>query len=150
IVHRNASLYGYNTDAPGLIHALYEHGLGELQVNKRVSLRGYTAILLGAGGAASGAAFGLAEAGIERLIIVNRHLERAQSLATEVQRIYGRPISSLSDPALLIPYPASIILNATPLGMHGDVSPLSADQLARFAPDTFVYDMIYNPRQTYL
>src|SRR5215469_7116141 len=108
IVHRNASLYGYNTDAPGLIHALYEHGLGELQIDKRVSLRGYTAILLGAGGAASGAAFGLAEAGIERLIIVNRHLERAQSLATEVQRIYDRSVSSLSDPALLISYPASI------------------------------------------
>src|SRR5262249_40824830 len=109
IVHRDASLYGYNTDAPGLIHALYEHGLGKLRVNGRVSLQGYTAVLLGAGGAARGAAFGLAEAGIECLIIVNRHLERAQSLATEVQQIYDRPISSLSDPALLIPYPASII-----------------------------------------
>jgi shikimate dehydrogenase len=157
IVHCDDSLYGYNTDAPGLIHALYEHGLGEPRVDGQAfgqgqapSLRGYTAVLLGAGGAARGAAFGLVEAGIERLIIVNRNLERAQSLATEVQRVYNGPIASFSDPTLLNPYSASIIINATPLGMYGDVSPLSTEQLARFAPDTFVYDMIYNPGQTYL
>ncbi len=150
IVHRDEYLYGYNTDAPGLVHALYEHSLGELQGDGQASLKGYTAVLLGAGGAARGAAFGLAAAGIERLIILNRNLERAQSLATEVQQVCDRPISSLSDPTLLVPHPASIIINATPLGMHGDVSPLSAEQIARFASDTFVYDMIYNPSQTYL
>jgi shikimate dehydrogenase len=154
IVRRDASLYGYNTDAMGLIHALHEHGLGRLQVHGQVSLKGYTAVVLGAGGAARGAAFGLVEAGIGRLIIVNRNLERAQCLALAVQQVYDGPISGLSDPTLLNPYPASIIINATPLGMHvgmhGDISPLSEEQLARFAPDTFVYDMIYNPRRTYL
>jgi shikimate dehydrogenase len=150
IVHRDDYLYGYNTDVPGLLYALYEHGLGELQGDGQVSLKGYTAVLLGAGGAARGAAFGLVEAGIEHLIILNRNLERAQSLAMEVQQVHDRPISSLSDPTLLKPHPASIIINATPLGMHEDVSPLSGEQLARFTPDTFVYDMIYNPSQTYL
>jgi shikimate dehydrogenase len=150
IAHRDGYLYGYNTDAPGLIHALHEHGVGELQVDGQASLKGYTAVLLGAGGAARGAAFGLAAAGIERLIILNRNLERAQSLATEVRQMCDRPISSLSDPTLLVPHPASIIINATSLGMHGDVSPLSAEQIARFASDTVVYDMIYNPSQTYL
>jgi shikimate dehydrogenase len=150
IVHHDGYLYGYNTDAPGLLYALHEHGLGELQGDGQVSLKGYTAVLLGAGGAARGAAFGLVEAGIEHLIILNRNLERAQSLAMEVQQVHDGPISSLSDPTLLKPHPASIIVNATPLGMHEDVSPLSGEQLARFAPDTFVYDMIYNPSQTYL
>ena len=150
IVRREDFLYGYNTDAPGLVHALHEHGVGELQLDGQVSLKGYTTVLLGAGGAARGAAFGLAAASIERLIILNRNLERAQSLATEVQQVYDGPISSLSDPTLLVPHPASIIINATSVGMNGDVSPLSAEQLARFASDTFVYDMIYNPGQTYL
>src|SRR5438477_6544515 len=50
IVHRNDALYGYNTDAPGLIHALHEYGVGELSVDGQVSLKGYTAVLLGAGG----------------------------------------------------------------------------------------------------
>ena len=115
IVHRDDCLYGYNTDAPGLIRALYEHGLGELQADGQPSLQGYTAVLLGAGGAARGAAFGLVAAGIERLTIVNRNLDRAQSLATEVQQVYDGPVSSLSDPALLVPHPASIIINATSL-----------------------------------
>lgn len=150
IVHKDDYLYGYNTDAPGLIRALHEHGLGKMQEDGQVSLKGYTAVLLGAGGAARGAAFGLVEAGIERLIILNRHLERAQLLAAEVQQNYDGPVFSLSDPSFLIPHPSSIVINATSLGLKGDVSPLPAEVLARFDPDTFVYDMIYNPSQTYL
>ncbi len=150
IVHRDDYLYGYNTDATGLLYALHEHGLGALGEDGRISLKGHTAVLLGAGGAARGAAFGLVEAGIERLIILNRHLKRAQLLATELQHVYDGPVFSLSDPTFLIPHSALIIINATSLGMHGDVSPLTAEDLARFDADTFVYDMIYNPSQTYL
>jgi shikimate dehydrogenase len=87
---------------------------------------------------------------VARLIILNRHLERAQLLASEVQQYYDGPIFSLSDPTFLIPHPSSLIINATSLGLHGDVSPLPAHVLARFEVDTFVYDMIYNPSQTYL
>lgn len=150
IVHLDDYLHGYNTDAPGLLFALLEHGIGTLDEIGQVSLKGYTAILLGAGGAARGAAFALTGAGVERLIILNRHLERAQLLATDVQQSYEGSIFSLSDPAFLIPHTASIIINATSLGMHEDLSPLPAEVLARFDPDTFVYDMIYNPTQTRL
>jgi shikimate dehydrogenase len=150
IVHQNDYLYGYNTDAPGLLNALAEHGVGTRAENGQVSLQNYTAILLGAGGAARGAAFALASAGVARLIILNRHLERAQLLASEVQHWYDGPVFSLSDPTFLIPHPSSLIINATSLGLHGDISPLPADVLARFETDTFVYDMIYNPSQTYL
>jgi shikimate dehydrogenase len=150
IVHRDDYLYGYNTDALGLLDALAEHGLGARSPDGQISLRNYTAIVLGAGGAARCAAFALASAGVARLIILNRHLERAQLLASEVQQCYDGPIFSLSDPTFLIPHPASLIINATSLGLHGDVSPLPAHVLARFEVDTFVYDMIYNPSQTYL
>lgn len=150
IIHQDNYLHGYNTDAPGLLNALHEHGLGELQADGKISLRGYTIVLLGAGGAARGAAFATTEAGVERLVILNRHLERAQMLAAEVQQHYDRPVFSLSDPSLLISHPGSIIINATSVGMHGDESPLPADVLAHFDQDTFVYDMIYNPSQTYL
>ena len=66
-MHRNEYLYGYNTDAPGLLHALLELGVGKLrephsiaalQGDNRLnakdafSFAGYTAVLLGAGGAA--------------------------------------------------------------------------------------------------
>jgi shikimate dehydrogenase len=198
IVHRNEYLYGYNTDAPGLLYALAEHGVGRRDPIYRVpvaepgnehtpphhrdainrvptdfealtdafSFRGYTAVLLGAGGAARGAAFALVAAGVDRLIIVNRNLERAQRLAADVQQDSDCQVFSLSDPDFLIPHPSSLIINATPVGMHvanrrgrgrereqGDaehMSPLPAEVLARFDPDTFVFDMIYNPIQTQL
>ncbi len=150
IVHKDDYLYGYNTDAPGLIHALQEHGFGVRQSDGSISLKGYTVVLLGAGGAARGAAFGLIDAGVSRLIILNRHFERAQLLANKLQQNCEDPIFNLSDPNFLIPQPATIIINATSLGMHEDVSPLPAEVLSRFDTDTFVYDMIYNPTQTHL
>lgn len=165
IVRRDGYLHGYNTDAPGLLHALAEQGVGQagrqLNDEQYISFAGYTAILLGAGGAARGAAFALASAGVERLIIVNRTLERAQRLAAEVQQHSDCQIFCLNDPEFLIPHASSLIINATPLGMHfahkdgtheknEDSSPLSADILARFASDTLVYDMIYHPTQTRL
>lgn len=150
IVHRDDYLYGYNTDAPGLLHALQEQGVGKAEPGGQISLKGYTVVLLGAGGAARGAAFALTDAGVERLIILNRHLERAQMLAADVQQHYDGPVFSLNDPTFLIPHPSAIIINATSLGMHEDASILPTDVLARFNADTFVYDMIYNPSQTYL
>ena len=150
IVHRDDYLYGYNTDAPGLLYALQEQGIGTLQQDGQVSLKGYSALLLGAGGAARGAAFALTSAGVDRLVIFNRHLERAQILAADVQQSYEGPVFSLNDSNLLIPHSSSIIINATSVGMHEDSSPLHPEVLARFNSDTFVYDMIYNPTQTYL
>lgn len=151
IVNRHDYLHGYNTDAQGLIRALQEHGIGYVQSDGLVSLKGYTVVLLGAGGTARAAAFALVAASVSRLIIVNRHLERAQRLAADVQPFYDGHIFCLSDPTLLVPpHRASIIINTTSLGMHEDASPLPAEVLARFAPDTFVYDTIYNPTQTHL
>ncbi len=177
IVHHDEYLYGYNTDAPALLRVLAEYGFGEqleggLALDdlapargattfrageglwKRfVSLRGHTAILLGAGGAARSAAFVLADASIERLVIVNRTLEPAWRLASAVQQSSDCEVFCLNDPENLMPYPRSIIINATPLGMRGageDASPLPAEMLARFDPETFVLDMVYNPTETTL
>ncbi len=181
IVHRDGYLHGYNTDAPGLLYALAEQGIGEQQPGSEAqtseysgrpqeplpfliplpSLQGYTAVLLGAGGAARSAAFALTSAGVTRLIIVNRHLERAQQLAAAVQQGSDCQIFSLSEPDFLIPHPRSLIINATPVGMHvaqeqaekrgqEEASPLPVEVLARFALDTFVLDMIYNPIETRL
>ena len=118
IVHRDEYLYGYNTDAPGLLRALVEQGVGRQLENAGVSLKGYTAVLLGAGGAARGAAFALASASIDALIIVNRNLERAQQLAAEVHQDSACQVFSLSNPDFLIPRSTSLIINATPVGMH--------------------------------
>jgi shikimate dehydrogenase len=171
IVRRNEYLYGYNTDAPGLLYALIELGVGQLlepqyltSLKDSFSFEGYTAVLLGAGGAARGAAFALINASVERLVIVNRDLERAQRLAArcsvEVQQESSCQVFCLNNPEFLIPHQRSLIINATPVGMHvagkqenseaENASPLSAEVLARFPPETVVFDMVYNPAQTQL
>ena len=43
-----------------------------------------------------------------------------------------------------------LILNATSVGMHEDLSLLPLEILARFPPNTLVFDMIYNPKETKL
>ncbi|HEV2653804.1 MAG TPA: hypothetical protein VGT82_02555, partial [Ktedonobacteraceae bacterium] len=106
IVQRDDYLHGYNTDAIGLLHALVEHGIGR-QEHDQVSLEGYSLILLGAGAAARCAAFALTSANVERLIILDRHLERAQNLARDVQQYYGGPVFSLNDASFIIPHPLS-------------------------------------------
>ena len=150
IVHKDDYLHGYNTDAAGLLYALAEQGVGTLDDTHQVSLKGHTAILLGASTSARSAAFALTSANVERLIILHRDLERAQRLAADVQQYYEGSVFSLSDPNFLIPHSSSIIVNTTALGMHEDVSPLPLEVLTRFDADTFVYDMIYNPTQTLL
>jgi shikimate dehydrogenase len=181
IVHRDDYLCGYNTDAPGLLNALADYGIGARDENGHVSLKGYTVVLLGAGGAARGAAFAAAAASATRLIIVNRSLERAQKLANDVgtqsmvstlspsapsSTAETTQVFCLNDTEFLIPHPNSIIINATSLGMHSthnhkmgttgeggkaeNESPLPSAVLARFAADTFVLDMVYNPVQTRL
>lgn len=179
IVHRNEYLYGYNTDAAGLLNALADYGIGTRDENGHVSLKGYTVVLLGAGGAARCAAFAVVGASVTRLIIVNRSLERAQKLANDVgtqsmvstlspftpsSAAETTQVFCLNDTEFLIPHPNSIIINATSLGMHSthnmgttgedgkaeNESPLSSEVLARFASNTFVLDMVYNPVQTRL
>src|SRR5207237_4121023 len=142
------------------------HSIAALQGDNRLntkdafSFAGYTAVLLGAGGAARGAAFALVNASVERLIIVNRKLERAQRLAAELQQESNCQVFCLNDPEFLIPYPTSLIINATPIGMHvadkegskeaENDSPMPADVLARFAPDTVVCDMLSTPTHSQL
>ena len=74
IVKQGDRLIGHNTDAYGLLRALREQA--------GFQPRGRSVLLLGAGGAARAAAFGLCREGIASLTIANRTLERAVDLVT--------------------------------------------------------------------
>lgn len=71
IVNDGGVLTGYNTDHTGVVGSFADH---------RLSLAGRRVVLLGAGGAARGAARGLVRAGA-KVTIVNRTYEKAQELA---------------------------------------------------------------------
>ena len=103
-----------------------------------VSLRGAQAVLLGAGGVASAAAYALLNLGME-VTVLNRTPENAQKLAEHFGCRYGR----WEDFDRIRP---DLVVNATPLGMHPDTqSPLAPGQLRK---EMTVFDLVYTPPVT--
>ena len=125
---QDGKLYGFNTDAAGIVRPL-ERRLNTLE-NARI-------LVIGAGGAARAAVFGLKERGSE-VYILNRSLASAKKLAHQARaRIIKRP--DLKKLAF------DVIINATPVGM-GNMreSPLHENEInARY-----VFDMVYDPAET--
>jgi shikimate dehydrogenase len=138
----DGSLTGANTDAPAFLASLREEA--------GYDPAGQTIVILGASGAARAAAMALVGTGVERLVIANRTLERAEALLGDLLA------ASDADPQLFALSPddpdlpaflaeSSLIVNATSIGWHGDQSPLPARLIP---PSALVFDMVY--RQTQL
>src|SRR6201987_6128429 len=126
---QDGKLYGFNTDAAGVVRPL----------EQRITLEGARILVLGAGGAARAAVFGLKERGSE-VYILNRSLAAAKKLAHQARaRIVKRP--DLKKLAF------DVIINATPVGMGNPrETPLQDKEInARY-----VFDMVYDPAETRL
>ena len=134
--------HGFNTDGYGL-----EHGLGE---DLQTTLKEAHVILLGAGGAARGAAIESAQRNCASLWIGNRTKTKADALANEVKALYPSVSIATFDPATppdSLPQ-ETILINATSAGLkETDPMPINLEKL-KSTPK--VYDMIYNPAQTQL
>lgn len=126
---------GANTDGFGLEAALREE-LG-------VELAETPMILLGAGGAARGAAVQALDRGCPALWLANRTPERLVRLAEGLKEYYPEARIHLFDPAQppeQLPE-AAVLVNATSAGLReGDASPWPASAMR---PGWKVFDMIY-------
>lgn len=131
IVNERGILTGYNTDWLGLI----------LAVKDRMAIAGKTFVVLGAGGAARAAVYGLQKEGA-RVIIVNRTEKKGRALAVR----FGCSFYPLSEVKKIC---ADCLLNTTSAGMFPDIeqSPVPSSVLNHFE---VVADVIYNPLQTRL
>ena len=139
IVNRDGRLFGFNTDGPGFIAALRNEA--------HFDPEGRAVLLIGAGGAARGIAFALAEARASRVCISNRDASRAERLASDVSAAGLRGVSSVSSTASLGGYDA--VVNCTSIGMHGGPAPLALPvDLATAKAGTLVVDIVYAPEQT--
>lgn len=131
LIRQGDGFLGTNTDWEGLIRAL----------RRVTSIRGRRFVVLGAGGTARAALYGLIrEGGLP--VVVNRSEERGRELASEFGCIF-HPLSELKD------LQGDVLINTTPVGMSPDTdrSPVPAALLSRFR---LVADVIYNPLQTRL
>ena len=123
-------LHADNTDGAGLVGALREAD----------ALRG-PVLLLGAGGAARGAAAALLDAGVADLRIANRTPARALALAAHrsAARAYGLDaLDAAADGAALV-------VNATSAGLTGEPPALP---WARLVSGATAMDMVYVPLET--
>lgn len=130
ILPRNAAT---NTDAAGFINDLRAHD---------IEPKGLRVILIGAGGAARAALYGLHQAGAE-VAIVNRTPANAFEMVRDMEIDAG---VKLQDEALA--WGADLVVNATPVGMQPnvDASPWAGELPGGAA----VYDMVYRPAKTAL
>jgi 3-dehydroquinate dehydratase / shikimate dehydrogenase len=126
----DGKLYGFNTDVAGVVRPL----------EKRLRLKGARVAVLGAGGAARAAVFGLLDQGAE-VFLVNRTHERAITLARQTRA------KSLRHEALAKQH-FDVLINATPCGMKGvkPAMPIAENELNA----AIVFDMVYNPLETAL
>jgi shikimate dehydrogenase len=142
IIPGAGGLFGDNTDARGLQRDLRK-------IAPR--LAGKSAIVVGAGGAASSAVLALARLRAAQIVIANRTVARARSMVRRLREAVGAVTSfdvtsldALMDPATI--GGASIIVNATSVGLDGShFLPLLYDAARQ---DCFFYDLIYSSRPT--
>jgi len=126
---QDGKLYGFNTDIAGVVRPL----------EQRLTIENAKVLVLGAGGAARTAVFGLRERGAE-VWIMNRTAATAQKLARQAKaRILKR--------AELRKTGFDVIINATPLGLGSTREcPLKDDEIQA----KVVFDMVYDPVETHL
>ncbi len=125
----DGKLYGFNTDVAGVIRPL----------EQRLSLMGARILVLGAGGAARAAVFGLKEKGAE-VFILNRTPAPAQKLARQA---HARSIKRADLKKLQF----DIIINATPVGMgNSKESPLGEKEIKA----RYLLEMVYTSPETRL
>jgi len=124
----DGKIVGFNTDVAGIVRPL----------EKRIKLKGSRIAVLGAGGAARSAVFGLVEQGAE-VFIVNRTHETAVALAKDAK-------AAALKHELFARGRFDALINSTPCGMAGSKQALPIKESELNAG--LVFDMVYNPLET--
>jgi shikimate dehydrogenase len=149
---RDRKLVGSNTDGEGFLRAI--------RTEFSVDVRDLRVMIIGAGGGTGRAiAWQCALENCERLVLVNRTLEKAIGLAGQLRPFFSGP-RVLGPTARLegVAWEESairmqladidLIVNATPLGMNpSDPAPIPTRLLA---PHHMIFDCVYRPSKTAL
>jgi len=149
---RDNKLFGSNTDGEGFLRAI--------RSEFSVDLRDLRVMLIGAGGGTGHAiAWQCALENCERLVLINRTLEKGNVLLERLRPFFTEP--RVLGPAARVEAVAweestmrmqltdiDLIVNSTPLGMNpSDPAPLPGRLIA---PHHMVFDCVYGPSKTAL
>ncbi|MBI2718937.1 MAG: shikimate dehydrogenase [Rhizobiales bacterium] len=140
-VRRGEKFIGENTDGKGFLQSL----------RTVADPAGQTVVMFGAGGAARAIGVELAFAGASRIIVVNRDEKRGAVLVDLLNgktKVKAEFVSWRG--SYRIPPEASIVVNATSIGLYPDVEARLAIDPASLRPGLVVADVIPNPPRTHL
>lgn len=148
VVNDNGYLTGYTTDGIGFMRAVQEEG---------VDIIGKKMTILGAGGAASAIMVQAAFDGVAEITVFNRRSEfykRAEQIMEKLQKVTECKlrIYDYSDEEIMRRElsESTILVNATSVGMAPNTEKSLISDVSMLHKELFVYDTIYNPRETKL
>lgn len=143
----SAIISGHNTDSEGFVAALRDGGYEPA--------KGERAIVVGAGGAARAAAFGLLRSGAGEVIVLNRTLKRAEALVSDLRAFADQGLRlhalTLTDEDLIeSARTADLLVNATTVGMWPRVENSVWPESLPIPAHLTIFDLVYRPIETHL
>ncbi len=144
LVRTEGGYKGYNTDMTGLLRAMKSDG---------INIEGEEVIILGAGGVGRAVAFLCAANGADKVYLLNRSVEKADSVAAEVNKALAtehmEPMA-LSDYQKLLRGAENryVVIQCTSVGLSPNVNDVVIADGDFYHYIRFGYDLIYSPRET--
>ena len=140
VKNENGKLIGYNTDGLGFLKSLED---------KNIDIKNKNVLVIGAGGAANAICTSLALAGINKIYINNRNIDKAKKLAKKLKIQFPNLNVNYGDLSLNNVFKEEIhmVINCTSVGMYPNIDEIPI-LLNGFSKDLIVYDIVYKPSKT--
>ena len=140
VVIEDGRMVGHNTDVAGFLAGFAERG---------IVLTGKKAVLIGAGGAARAALWGLLRSGVSSIVIGVRNAAKGTALAADFAADGNVRAVSFDDTAWIAACSdADLVVQTTPLGMTPHTEEMPPVDAAVINSSAVVYDLIYTPAET--
>ena len=139
---QNESIKGFNTDIPGFIKSLDDHGF---------DFKKSTVLVIGAGGSAKSTVYALLKNKGETIYIHSRNSEKAAEIKILLSKTDPGKIIVIEDLNQAPANEINLIINCTPIGMEKSLQkdttliPVPFDWNLK---NKFVFEMVYNPLVT--
>lgn len=141
LVRTDGGYKGYNTDMEGLYRAM---------LSEDVRIEGERIILLGAGGAGRAVAYLCAVKGADKVYLLNRTFDKAQTVAEEVNRRTGREVifPMCTEDYVNLPDGKYLAIQGTSVGLAPNVEDAVISDAAFYEKLHTGFDLIYSPWET--